>query len=726
MKIFKKAKRGFTLVELVVVIAVIAILAAVSVGAYFGVTESANKSKLEQESKQFHTAIQTVALIGNENHTLNADGLRVNDIETFEDAIEKQMGQDVEVMTDNPAKIGKQTIVLKTDVLQKENTPTVYKTFQYYSPEVGGKAILVDVVTGDFKHVSNLDFTIDTEDQTEAEYITFYFENNWKWPEPAVYYWGSEKVECPPNMPGDVLTKVVGKSGAGDDIYEVTIPADVTGFLFNGNNEQSIDLTIAEDGYEDKNCYYMIYTDGQKKCDRYHFDPSAVTPDEEEPERLSDYFIKGSFTENAWSDEIYLLPVENSTNEYSVTLENIKVDDEFKIFTTERGFGFGAVEQPLIYFINSGEYANIKAAVEGTYNITFNTETQKITYRYTGGGEPLTIEKTTIYFADFEGYEKVYVHYWGGLIASEWPGVEMVKDGDYYVAEIETASTGLKIHNNSNPEVTTGDQSFDSSKPYYVNGEWVTDPNATTEPENPGEGGETPSEPEATINTKKVYFINNDLEPWAEVYVYCWGSTQIEEMEWPGVRAHQDESNSKIWSFEVPNDVTGFNFNNKNNGKQTTNLIFEEGKDYYDCILKKFVESYCEHNFENNAVSCPLCNEENPNYEDPNAEKQHLYLKPNSNWKIDSARFALVLMDSNKQNHTWFNMVDTDGDGIYEAELDYSDFKYVIFCRMNPGAAANNWNNKWNQTSDLTIPTDGTNCYTIQEGSWDKGAWSTK
>ena len=72
MKFFKKAKRGFTLVELVVVIAVIAILAAVSVGAYFGVTESANNSRLEQETKQIHTALKTVALAGNSNHTDSA------------------------------------------------------------------------------------------------------------------------------------------------------------------------------------------------------------------------------------------------------------------------------------------------------------------------------------------------------------------------------------------------------------------------------------------------------------------------------------------------------------------------------------------------------------------------------------------------------------------------------------------------------------------------------
>ena len=60
MKLFKKAKKGFTLVELVVVIAVIAILAAVSVGAYFGVTESAKQSKADQEAKQLHTALMLI------------------------------------------------------------------------------------------------------------------------------------------------------------------------------------------------------------------------------------------------------------------------------------------------------------------------------------------------------------------------------------------------------------------------------------------------------------------------------------------------------------------------------------------------------------------------------------------------------------------------------------------------------------------------------------------
>jgi hypothetical protein len=72
-------------------------------------------------------------------------------------------------------------------------------------------------------------------------------------------------------------------------------------------------------------------------------------------------------------------------------------------------------------------------------------------------------------------------------------------------------------------------------------------------------------------------------------------------------------------------------------------------------------------------------------------------------------------------------MVDSDGDGIYEVELE-KGYPSIIFCRMNPNESANNWNTKWNQTSDLTIPTDGTNCYTVNEGTWDKGGgtWSTK
>ena len=105
------------------------------------------------------------------------------------------------------------------------------------------------------------------------------------------------------------------------------------------------------------------------------------------------------------------------------------------------------------------------------------------------------------------------------------------------------------------------------------------------------------------------------------------------------------------------------------------------------------------------------------------ATPETLYLTPNANWKTDNARFAAYFFGNGE---TWVSMTDTNGDGVYEVEVP-AGYPSVIFCRMNPGAAANNWTNKWNQTADLTIPTSGANHYTVKEGTWDKGGgtWST-
>ena len=100
-----------------------------------------------------------------------------------------------------------------------------------------------------------------------------------------------------------------------------------------------------------------------------------------------------------------------------------------------------------------------------------------------------------------------------------------------------------------------------------------------------------------------------------------------------------------------------------------------------------------------------------------------LYLTPNANWKVDNARFAAYFFGNGEK---WVSMTDSDKDGIYEVAVP-AGYPNVIFCRMNPNASANNWNNKWNQTADLTVPTSGANHYTVKEGTWDKGGgtWST-
>ncbi len=101
-----------------------------------------------------------------------------------------------------------------------------------------------------------------------------------------------------------------------------------------------------------------------------------------------------------------------------------------------------------------------------------------------------------------------------------------------------------------------------------------------------------------------------------------------------------------------------------------------------------------------------------------------VYLKPNANWLMDGARFAAYYWVGT--GNGWVDMTDADADGYYEAEVP-AVVDGLIFCRMNPGATANDWNNKWNQTGDLALPTDDANCYTLTEdsGNWNgAGEWS--
>ena len=122
MKLFKQAKQGFTLVELVVVIAVIAILGAVSVGAYFGVTESAKNSKAEQEAKSLHTSIMLVLNDPNSGFTTKEGTIELGtkSFGDFLDAVENMSGLDLGVA----AKSGdKYTITDDTDTKDPSGNP---------------------------------------------------------------------------------------------------------------------------------------------------------------------------------------------------------------------------------------------------------------------------------------------------------------------------------------------------------------------------------------------------------------------------------------------------------------------------------------------------------------------------------------------------------------------------------------------------------------------------
>ena len=217
--------------------------------------------------------------------------------------------------------------------------------------------------------------------------------------------------------------------------------------------------------------------------------------------------------------------------------------------------------------------------------------------------------------------------------------------------------------------------------------------------------GET-TEVKATTGVKpaeyKLYLENADN--WEKVCVYAWDAEGVHLLgDWPGTEMTEKETVNEVeyFVYTLSSDFNGKTisviFNNGNNGKQTADI---EG-----VVVEK---NYFYTNYVEPAQPSGLT----------------LYLQPNANWKVDSARFAAYFFGAGE---TWVDMTLVEGEtDIYSVEAP-AGYPNVIFCRMNPGASANNWNNKWNQTGDLKVPTDDKVLFVVPANSWDgaTNGWTT-
>lgn len=101
-------------------------------------------------------------------------------------------------------------------------------------------------------------------------------------------------------------------------------------------------------------------------------------------------------------------------------------------------------------------------------------------------------------------------------------------------------------------------------------------------------------------------------------------------------------------------------------------------------------------------------------------EPVKLYLNA-KDWGYGDARFAAYFFDPAK----WVDMTKVEGETyIYEVEVP-AGYTQVIFVRMNGNTTENNWDNKWNQTGNLTIPTDGKNMFKPDDWNDKTTTWST-
>lgn len=103
-------------------------------------------------------------------------------------------------------------------------------------------------------------------------------------------------------------------------------------------------------------------------------------------------------------------------------------------------------------------------------------------------------------------------------------------------------------------------------------------------------------------------------------------------------------------------------------------------------------------------------------------EIDKIYFIPSSTWNSQgSPRYAAYFFEDG--NNLWVSLEGPDSNGAYVCDKP-DGYTTVIFCRMNPNANVNSWDNKWNQTGDISIPEDK-DTFKLKDDIWDNGteAW---
>ncbi len=414
--------------------------------------------------------------------------------------------------------------------------------------------------------VSRMNWMAAQYNEAEVEvpdgYITIYFENNWQWPDAKVYYWGST-IGTNPEWNGISLTNVVGQNSEGYDIYEIVIPEDITGLLFNGTGEygaeQSADIT---GGWYEGICYYMTYDSATntKPCGSYDYKVPEETTSA--PAETTSAPAETDPTEGTTASK----PASGDQN----------VTDATETTTTETP----VAETMTIYFENNWKWTNLRVYWWGSKT----------------GTNPA----------------------WN---AQEMEYVDTTKDGyDRYVIEVPSDITGLIFNGTSS---TSGDeQCADITEGWYdgicyymdyvdntklaksykyepiveesSSTATVTEPTEATTDSKPASGDQdatestTESGPDMpTVIT--VYAINS--AKWDEVYAYAWATDPA--VAWPGVA--MDKTDETVNGFDVyalsfDSAYVNVIFNNNNKGAQTADLTAKDGQ-YYDIKGGKWYES---------------------------------------------------------------------------------------------------------------------------------------
>ncbi len=202
------------------------------------------------------------------------------------------------------------------------------------------------------------------------------------------------------------------------------------------------------------------------------------------------------------------------------------------------------------------------------------------------------------------------------------------------------------------------------------------------------EGGGVTRYKTSELATTTVKFQN--IEKWDNVkieYFFAHGdntwSTLVEGLS---ATSTTNDGTFDVYTFNIPSIAYSFKITGTKNGADVSTEQFK--------------------------LSALKANEIYSLYNGELVETRKVTLKSVDTWKVDGARFALYAFDKNN-NNIWFNLISSDN-ANYCCYLPVG-YTGAVACRMNGSNTENNWDNKWNQTPNITLPTDGTDyTYTLK------------
>ncbi len=303
-----------------------------------------------------------------------------------------------------------------------------------------------------------------------ANTITVYFTDALNWGAANIYYWNGDT-----DWPGPAMTVYEESNDFGQKVYSATIPADVEGIIFNGNGNQTVDIT---EGIADGKGWYTIdeKEDDKYKVGEFTVDEPETTAPTTAPETTATETtapvvgksIHAYFPTNApgsawmawtWNDgeDGEWRPVEKfayvsvKDNVLFANFNEVNLNaswDDVLAQTVDTKVKDGDSLTVLDEKNNEGKYLIKWASDETTAPETTAPTTAPETTA------PVVGTEVTLYFSNNKGWGDVKAHMWkDGGESTEWPGVAAtyVKDNDYgeaiYSVTINTATYDHVIFN---------------------------------------------------------------------------------------------------------------------------------------------------------------------------------------------------------------------------------------------------------------------------------------